>query len=188
MSQQEQEIDHWTQQLEALLLKIAHVAQEAGKRYYIGGGFAVDLTFGGLSRPHEDIDFHPMEEDTQWWKDWFTSQGYLISKDPDMNDYPYAFLPTNEKHDYFADVYPVKVDENGTISVTHTPEYQGRPWWKGKSWKEVQLITYKGQRIAVEHVRTVLQQKKEHSQWHGGTPTGKHLHDFHRAGRDPKLP
>jgi hypothetical protein len=109
MSQQEQEIDHWTQQLEALLLKIAHVAQEAGKRYYIGGGFAVDLTFGGLSRPHEDIDFHPMEEDTQWWKDWFTSQGYLISKDPDMNDYPYAFLPTNEKHDYFADVYPVKV-------------------------------------------------------------------------------
>jgi hypothetical protein len=32
MSQQEQEIDHWTQQLEALLLKIAHAAQEAGKR------------------------------------------------------------------------------------------------------------------------------------------------------------
>lgn len=187
MSEQEQETDQWTQKLEALLLKIAHTAQEAEKRYYIGGGFAVDLTFGGISRPHEDIDFHPMEEDTQWWKDWFTSQGYIISEDPDMKDYPYAFLPTNEKHEYFADVYPVKVDKNGTISITHTPAYQGRPWWRGKSWKEVKQITYKGQKIKVENYKSVLQQKVEHYRWHGGTPEGKHLYDFHRAGIEPKI-
>ncbi|WP_201391452.1 nucleotidyltransferase domain-containing protein [Ktedonobacter sp. SOSP1-85] len=144
MSQQEQEIDQWTKKLEALLLMIAHIAQEAGKHYYIGGGFAVDLAFGGLSRSHEDIDFHPMEEDTQWWKDWFASQGYIISKDPNMEDYPHAFLLTNAKREYIADVYPVKVDKNGTISVTHTVTYQGRPWWRGKSWKEVKQIIYKG--------------------------------------------
>ena len=67
----EQDIDTWTQQLVALLLDIASTAQKAGKRHYIGGGFAVDLAFGGISRSHEDIDFHPMEEDTEWWKDWF---------------------------------------------------------------------------------------------------------------------
>jgi hypothetical protein len=187
MSQQEQEIDEWTQKLEALLLKIALTAEKAGKSYYIGGGFAVDLIFGAISRPHEDIDFHPVEEDTQWWKDWFTSQGYSISKDPDMKDYPYAFLLTNEKHEYLADVYPVKIDKDGTISVTHTTAYQGRPWWKGKSWQDVQQIIYKGQKVKLEKHISVLQQKVEHYRWHGGTPEGKHLYDFQRAGIEPKI-
>jgi hypothetical protein len=74
MDKQEQKIDQWTQRLESFLLRIATTAEEAGKRYYIGGGFAVDLSFGGISRPHEDVDFHPMEEDTRWWKDWFIAQ------------------------------------------------------------------------------------------------------------------
>ena len=69
----EQKIDEWSLKLEALLLKIAEAAQKHHKRYYFGGGFAIDLTFGGLSRSHEDIDFAPMEEDTEWWKDWFNS-------------------------------------------------------------------------------------------------------------------
>ena len=179
---QEQGIDKWTQQLVALLLDIASTAQKAGKRYYIGGGFAVDLAFGGISRSHEDIDFHPMEEDTEWWKDWFRSKGYSISKDPDMNDYPYAFLPTNEKHEYFADVYPVKIEKDGTVSVTHTPGYQGRPWWKGKTWNDVKQVSYKGYTVVVENYLSVLQQKAEHYRWHGGAPEGKHLHDFRRAG------
>jgi len=187
MSQQKQVRDQWTQQLEALLLDIASTAQKAGKRYYIGGGFAVDLAFGGISCPHEDIDFAPMEEDAEWWKDWFRSKGYRISKDPDMNDYPYAFLVTNEKLEYFADVYPVRVEKDGTISVTHTPGYQGRPWWKGKSWNNVKQVGYKGQTIVVENYPSVLQQKVEHYRWHGGMPEGKHLHDFRRAGREPKI-
>ncbi len=178
----QQVIDQWTYQLEALLLLIAATAQENNKRYYIGGGFAVDLTFGGLSRSHQDIDFHPMEDDTQWWKDWFASQGYIISKEPDMEDYPYAFLPTNEKHDYFADVYPLKVDQDGIISVTVTDRYTGRPWWEDKSWNEVKHINYKGQDVIVENYKSVLKQKEGHYKWYGGTVEGKHLHDFQRAG------
>jgi hypothetical protein len=178
----EQIIDHWTYQLEALLLQIAATAQENNMQYYIGGGLAVDLTFGGLSRSHEDIDFHPLEEDAQWWKHWFVSQGYIVSKDPDMQDYPYAFLLTNERHDYFADVYPVKIDLNGTISVTVANGFEGRPWWKGKSWSEVTAVNYKGQTIVVENYKSVLKQKEEQYKWHGGNITGKHLHDFRRAG------
>jgi hypothetical protein len=32
------------------------------------------LAFGGLTSWHEDVDFHPLEVDTDWWKDWFRSQ------------------------------------------------------------------------------------------------------------------
>ncbi|HEV2662406.1 MAG TPA: hypothetical protein VGU68_17505, partial [Ktedonobacteraceae bacterium] len=172
----EQIIDHWTYQLEALLLQIAATAQENNIHYYIGGGLAIDLTFGGLSRTHEDIDFHPLEEDTQWWKDWFVSQGDIVSKDPDMQDYPYAFLLMNERHDYFADVYPVKINLNGTITVTVANGFGGRPWWKGKSWNEVIAVNYKGQKIIVESYKSVLKQKEEHYKWHGGKVTGKHLY------------
>jgi hypothetical protein len=181
----EQIIDSWTYQLEALLLQIAETAQENSKQYYIGGGLAIDLTFGGLSRSHEDIDFHPLEEDTQWWKDWFIFQGYSISSDPDMQDYSHAFLVTNEHYDYFADVYPVKIDADGTISVTVTDGFAGRPWWKGKCWHEVTAVDYKGQVVIVENYLSVLQQKECHYTWHGGVITGKHLHDFHRAGKEP---
>ena len=163
-------------------MQIAATAQENSKQYYIGGGLAIDLTFGGFSRSHEDIDFHPLEEDTQWWKDWFIFQGYIVSKDPDMQDYPHAFLVTNERHDYFADVYPVNIDRDGIISVTVANAYVGRPWWKGKSWNEVTAVKYKGQVIIVENYKSVLKQKEEHYKWHGGIITGKHLYDFRRAG------
>ena len=53
--------------------------------------------------------------------------------------------------------------------------------------KDVQQIIYKGQKIEIEHYQSVLQQKMEHYRWHGGTPQGKHLHDFHRAGVEPKM-
>src|SRR5207248_781000 len=127
------------------------------------------------------------EEDTQWWKDWFRSKGYLLSKDPDMNKYPYAFLLTNEHHDYFADVYPVKVNKDGSISITHIAEFHGRRWWEGKSWNDMKQVNYKGQLITVENYETVLQQKEGHIKVHGGTLGKKHLHDFQRAGRIPQI-
>jgi hypothetical protein len=104
-----------------------------------------------------------------------------------MKDYPYAFLVTNEENDYLVDVYPVRVGEDGVVSVTHTPEYKGRPWWKGKWWNDVRLVTYKGQTVAAENYASVLQQKAEHYQWHGGKPEEKHLHDFRRAGIVPNI-
>ena len=183
----EQEINQWTRQLETLLLQIAETALKHEKRYY----------FGGLSRSHGDIDFYPMEEDAQWWKDWFLSQGYIVSKDTDMENLSYAFSVINEHNAYFADVYPVAVDSNGDISMgvnEGTKEVwdgmltiQGiRGIWQGKSWYEVRNVNYKGKSITVENYKTVLMQKEAYIQLH---PTEvlseKHLHDFERAGIKP---
>lgn len=194
-----QPIDQWTQQLETLLLDIASTAQKAGKRYYFGGGFAIDLTFGGLSRPHDDLDFYPMEEDTQWWRDWFRSRGYILAKDTDMEDLPNAFLLINENNDYFADVYPIAIGGKGEISMavregTHAI-WDGmltikgtRGIWQGKSWDEVRKVNYKGRSIAVENYTTVLTQKEEYIKIHPGeTLSEKHLHDFERAGVKPSV-
>lgn len=117
--------DKWTLTLEGLLLDIAKTAQETNKKYYIGGGFAIDLTVGKLTRSHEDIDFHPEEKDTNFWKDWFKGRGYIISRDPDMEDYPNAFLPTNENKDYFGDVYPARFEEDGiSLSKKHLHDFK----------------------------------------------------------------
>ena len=192
-------IDQWTLQLESLLLRISEAAQKHDKQYYFGGGFAIDLTFGGLSRPHDDLDFYPMEEDTQWWRDWFRSRGYILAKDTDMEDLPNAFLLINENNEYFADVYPIAIGGKGEISMavkegTHAI-WDGmltikgtRGIWQGKSWDEVRKVNYKGQSIAVENYKTVLTQKEEYIKIHPGEALSeKHLHDFERAGVKPPV-
>jgi len=192
-------MDEWTHKLESLVLKIAEVAQTHNKKYYFGGGFAIDLTFGELTRSHEDLDFYPMEEDTQWWKDWFNSQGYIISNDTDMKNLVNAFSVLGKNNEYFADVYPFSFDSNGEISMDikeGTKEIwdgmltiQGtRAIWKGKSWNDVKHVEYKNQTVVVENYKTVLQQKEAYLQLHPGeTLSEKHLLDFKRAGVNPKI-
>lgn len=170
--------DDWTLKLEKLLLEVAATAEKEGKKYFLGCGFGLDVLQGRLTRSHEDLDIFPMEEDTQWWKDWFSSRGYIISKEPDMKDFPYAFLLTNQKHDYLVDVYPVKVSKDGVIIVTSTNEYKGRLWWQGKNWDEVRKVFYKGIPIYVENPQTIIAQKLGHVSFHNEPLAGKHLHDF----------
>lgn len=173
--------DPWTLKLEGLLLEIAREAQREHKKYYVGGGFAIDLSIGKITRPHEDLDFYPMESDTDFWKNWFKKKGFIISKDPDMLDYPKSFLPTNEQKDYFSDVYPVTIGENGEISMLYKDGSQ--KVWEGKSWNEVQLVKYKGAPVFIENPETVLSQKLEYIKEHGGELSDKHKHDFKILGR-----
>lgn len=192
-------LDQKTVQLERMLLQIAETAKKCSKQYYFGGGFAIDLTFGGVSRAHGDIDFYPMEEDTQWWKDWFDSQGYIVSKDTDMENLSNAFSVLNKNNDYFADVYPVAIDHSGGISMLvreGTREVwdgiltiQGtRGIWEGKSWNDVGKVHYKGQIISVENYKTVLAQKETYIKLHPGEKLSeKHLDDFKRAGIKPQV-
>jgi hypothetical protein len=49
-------LDEKTSLLETLLLHIAETAHKEHKPYYFGGGIAVDLSLGGLSRPHGDLE------------------------------------------------------------------------------------------------------------------------------------
>lgn len=192
-------IDQWTLQLESLLLRISEAAQKHDKQYYFGGGFAVDLAFGGLTRSHGDLDFYPMEEDTQWWKSWFRSQGYIVLKDTDMVNLANAFSVIDASNQYFADVYPIAVGRNGSISMRVSPGtrevWDGmltingrRGIWPGKSWKEVRNVIYKGQTVFIENYRTVLMQKEDYTNLHNGAALSeKHLHDFARAGIKPSV-
>ncbi len=200
------QLDQKTLQLELLLLQIAEAAQQHIKQYYFGGGFAIDLTFGGLTRPHEDIDFYPMENDTQWWKDWFRSQGYIVSKDSDMEVLPNAFSVISTSYDnfdknrdYLADVYPIAIGSNGGISMAVAPGTHevwdgmltisdGRGLWPGKSWNDVKSVSYKGRTVVIENYRTVLMQKEEYINLHNGeTLSEKHLRDFERAAIKPEV-
>ena len=197
------QLDAKTLQLEALLLDIAKATQQHGKRYFIGGGFAVDLAFGGLSRSHEDLDFYPLEGDTEWWKAWFRARGYDVSRDTDMEPLPNAFsvLSSTEAfdkgRDYLADVYPIAIASDGSISMAVKPGatavWDGmltldgtRGTWPGKSWNKVTAVSYKGESINVEDVQAVLEQKLAYIKLHPGEQlTEKHLRDFARAGIKP---
>ncbi len=173
------EPNDYTKELEALLLDIAKTAAAEGKRYYLGGGFGIDIQYGQLTRDHEDLDFHPDEKDTQFWKNWFKDKGFIISKDPDMEDYPNSFLPTNDNKDYIADVYPVTFESDGRISMLYIDGSQGV--WDGKDWRTNKEISYKGVPIWVEDYKNILEQKR-----HGGPMTEKHLHDFKLFNEDPE--
>ncbi len=192
-------IDQWTLQLETLLLHIAGTAQKHNKQYYFGGGFAVDLTFGRLSRPHGDIDLYPLEEDTDWWKEWFRAQGYLLYKEKDMENLPNAFSILTQDRVYVAEIYPIASGSNGEISMavsegTHDIwdellTIEGtRGVWQEKSWHEVRTVNYKGQAIAVEDYKSVLRQLEDYRKRHPQAAClEKHLHDFARAGIKPEV-
>lgn len=118
-------------------------------------GTPTALAGGAFRRPHADLDFYPREEDTAWWQEWFRSQGYMTSKDTDMEPLCNAFSVINEANDYFADVYPISVGVNGEISMA---VYAGtesvwdgmltiqgnRAVWEGKSWNMIRSVPYKG--------------------------------------------
>lgn len=191
--------DQKTMLLESLLLRVAHTAATHNKKYYIGGGFAIDLACGGISRPHDDVDFYPLEADALWWKELFNEQEYITSVDTDMVPLLYAFLMSQQKMsatgiEALADVYPVAAGSNGDISMAVRPGttevwdgmlaiQNGRGIWPGKTWQIVRSIEYKGQQVSVEDCRAVLAQKEAYIRLHLGEKLGaKHIHDYRRVG------
>lgn len=168
--------DLWTLRLEEVLIEIAKEAEKSRRKYFIGGGFALDINLGKLTRPHEDIDFHPIEEDAASWQRWFQSKGYVIGKDPDMKDYPHAFLLTNDNNDYIADVYPVKINKHGEVFLYET--HGGHSKWEGKSYLTVKRVHYKGVPIYIEDPESVLVQKIDHVTSRNIPLSDKHLHDI----------
>ncbi len=178
-------IDEWTLRIESLILQIAEAAETAGRFYFIGGGFAIDLMYGRLTRSHEDIDFHPMEDDTAWWEHWFVNLGYVVSREPDLEKYPNAFIVRDKQSRYVADVYPVAIRENSEVSMLTKDGDQHV--WRGKTWHEVRHITYRGQSIIVENFQSVLYEKEQHARSHGGFLEQKHMHDFRLFNQKPTL-
>lgn len=172
----------WTEKLERLLLEIAKAAYENNKNYFFGGGFSIDLSLGKLSRDHEDIDFHPIETDTDWWRSWFENKGYVLSKSSDMKNTPLAFLLTDNKNSWIADVWPVNIEPDEKKSLLNIKGEHDV--WQGKNWNERKEIKYKGIPVVVENPESVLEQKINHARKMKVCLSRKHQHDFTSMGRE----
>lgn len=159
------------------MLEIAKEAGENNKEYYFSGGMSIDLALGHFTRNHEDLDFHPLDSDWEWWREWFQNNGYLLGKDPDMGNFPHTFKVTDEKDSYYADVYPVEPDRNGDITIllkdgTYDP-------WDGHSWLTKESVNYKGTNIWIENPKAVIEGKLWHSKrFKEKALPPKHQHDL----------
>ena len=149
-------INKHTKQLENLVVKIAEAAEENKKEYFIGGGFAIDLSLGIISRNHHDIDFHPMLSDYSWWIDWFKNQGYEVRNRQDPM-FPETWWIYNSKKEFLVDMWPFQLD-NGILTINH----QGKYIDAKRHWNETRVISYKNTKIRIENPQRVLEQKTRH--------------------------
>lgn len=172
-------IDQYTRHLEILLMKIAQSAKENGKDYFIGGGLAIDLSLGKMSRNHHDIDFHPMLEDASWWIKWFKDKGYEVKNRQDP-EFPETWNVFNSNNEAIIDMWPLRL-ESETSLINHNGEYTD----SGRHWEETKLVKYKDVDIKIENPERVLEQKTRHVK-QGQEYRLVDLHDFKLLGREPE--
>jgi len=172
-------INEYTWQLEALLLKIAEAASDNKKEYFIGEGFAIDIFLGKISRNHHDIDFHPMLEDSLWWLEWFKKLGYKVRNRQDAK-FPETWNVYNSEGEAIVDMWPFRL-ENGLLLINHEGKYSDG----GRHWEEMNLTNYRGVKIKIENPERVLEQKSRNAK-HGQNYRPKDLHDFRLLGKEPK--
>ena len=171
-----EEISEYTKKLFALAQEIAEAAAEQQKDYFIGGGLAIDLSVGRITRNHHDIDFHPMLEDAGWWLAWFKQRGYRVGKGDDPN-FPETFKVKDRRGKEILDVWPFKL-VNGKLLINYKGEYVDA----GRHWQEVRLVVYDGTTFKVENPQRVLDQKLRHVR-QGQKLRPSDLHDFELLGR-----
>ncbi len=151
-------IDEFTLSLETLALEIAKIAEQNSKKYMIGGGWALELTLGKITRNHHDIDFFPLKDDVVWWRNWFESQG-LKTKDEQTNEGLIIKVLGNKKE----------------TLVDMVPSDLGN----------VMSVIYKGIKIFIDDPQKILDEKLRNAK--EGKPLRRQdLHDISIMGRKLK--
>lgn len=80
-----------------LLTIIERIAEESkNKKYIVGGGISLAISFGKLIRCHKDLDLYILKEDLNFWKDFFQKFN-LTTKNNSWNDNYYVFDKNNYK-------------------------------------------------------------------------------------------
>lgn len=171
-------IDEYTKRLVDLAGEIAKAAAEHQKEYFIGGGLAIDLSVGRITRNHHDIDFHPMLEDAGWWVAWFKQRGYRVRKRADPN-FPETFKVKDSRGEPILDMWPFKL-ANGKLLINYKGNYADG----GRHWQEVRAVDYNGITFKIENPQRVLDQKLRHVR-QGQKLRPPDLHDFRLLGREP---
>ncbi|MDP2874115.1 MAG: hypothetical protein Q8N84_02380 [bacterium] len=162
-----------------LAIKIAKTASDYQKDYFIGGGLAIDFSVGKITRNHHDIDFHPMLQDSLWWKRWFENQGYKVldKVDPHFTE---VFKVKDKDDNTIVDMWPFKL-VNGKLLI----KYQGEYLDSGRYWEETRKVNFQNTIIRIENPQRVLDQKIRHAK-KGQALRPPDIHDFKLLGRNPK--
>ena len=164
-------------------LLIKFVKEAGNKKYIVGGGLALDLAYGKITRPHEDLDIYPYEGDLDYWIKWFQDQGLSAVDTPDTKNHPNAFVVIDKENNYVADIYCVRFEENGEISGLWRDENGEEEYgtWDDKNHKRAHKVKFRDVEINVEYFKDVIDQKLAHEKRHNEPLTGKHLHDLELA-------
>lgn len=170
-------MNKYTIDLVDLVVKIARTAAENQKEYFIGGGFAIDLSLGRITRDHHDIDFHPMLEDSIWWSEWFEDQGYEVIEKADPK-FTEVFKVKDQSGKAVVDMWPFKLDK-GRLLIKHEDEYADSK----RHWKETRTVFYKSTPFKIENPERVLEQKLRHAK-RGQKLRPQDLHDLKRLGKE----
>ncbi len=178
--------DARTRLLLDLVARIAVAADEHQKRYYVGSGFAIDLSLGRLSRDHGDIDLMVDVIDAAWWRSLFASWGFDIGRDAYMAYFPNAFSVARnpkDEDDYLIEVWPMEYRGDGGLYPPHTADHPGREWWAAKRQADVKRVTFGRGSVLVEDPHAAIDQKLEHVRHHREALLPKHVHDLEQMGR-----
>ncbi|QQS38516.1 hypothetical protein IPM62_03985 [Candidatus Woesebacteria bacterium] len=169
-------IDTYTFSLFELAKKISKTAENYTKEYFIGGGLAIDLYVGKVTRNHHDIDFHPMLDDYEWWKSWFVENGYKIDE-PASDSYPETCKVLDKDCQEIVDMWPFKLT-NGVLEINKEGKYVDAH----RKWYENETVEFEGIKIRIENPLRVLDQKKRHFK-EGQDLRIQDKHDFEVLGK-----
>lgn len=173
-------LNELTQDLVKLLVDVAKSAEENQKDYFIGGGFAIDLSLGRITRQHHDIDFHPMLEDSEWWQEWFGTRGYKILK-REGEDFPEVWKVFGRNGKELVDMWPFK-SESGKLLI----KYKGNYVDSERQIGELRTVDFQGTRVKIENPIRVLEQKLRHVK-RGSKLRPQDKHDFSVLGKNNLL-
>jgi hypothetical protein len=67
-----------------IILKIFKQANKNNKLIFLKGGWNIDLSYGRVTRKHDDVDFHYDVSDYSYWKDWLEKRGFKEEKQDEL--------------------------------------------------------------------------------------------------------
>lgn len=162
--------------LNNLLLEIIKTSQKYGKKFFVSGGFALDIEIGKITRNHDDLDLHPMERDILCWKRWFKKKGFKIRYNIEIKDKTKAFVAHSPDSQFYVDMYGVRVSENGKLS---SAESGRRHDWAGTTWQQtVKRKTWQQKKVNILHYQGILWLKKQTAKKKKGVLRKKDWHDL----------
>ncbi len=170
------EIDEETLGIFSLAKEIAIAAKESGKRYHMGGGIAIDLSVGNITRNHHDIDFHPELADLDWWLAWLKKHDLNPIRIED-SPFPETFKVRNKSGSAVVDLWPFRLTD-GVLVFNQNGEYVDT----GKKWDETRTVEFQGVEFRIENPLRVLDQKTYDFR-HGKPMREQDIHDFKLLGQ-----